>query len=73
MRTKFTRHVVAVCDIHGDLPNARCVLQFSGVTDDRSDWSGNVDFFDQTANRPILFYLNRINLFNHFFVPAIIA
>jgi len=50
MRTKFTRQVVAVGDLHGDLPNARRVLQFSGVTDDRGDWSGNVDFFVQTGD-----------------------
>ena len=50
MRTKFTRHVVAVGDLHGDLPNARRILQFSGVTDDRGDWSGHVDFFVQTGD-----------------------
>jgi len=27
MRTEFTRHVVAVGVLHGDLPNARQVLQ----------------------------------------------
>ena len=26
------------------------VLQFSGVTDDRGDWGGNVDFFVQTGD-----------------------
>jgi len=50
IRTKFTRHVVAVGVLHGDLPNARRVLQFSGVTDDRGDWGGNVDFFVQTGD-----------------------
>jgi len=50
IRTKFTRHVVAVGDLHGDLPNARRILQFSGVTDDHGDWSGNVDFFVQTGD-----------------------
>lgn len=49
-RTKFTRHIVAVGDLHGDLPNARRVLQFSGVTDDLGKWSGNVDFFVQTGD-----------------------
>ncbi|KAJ3567473.1 hypothetical protein NP233_g6342 [Leucocoprinus birnbaumii] len=49
-RAKFTRHVVAVGDLHGDLGNARRVLQFSGVTDDKGDWSGNVDFFVQTGD-----------------------
>jgi len=50
IRTKFTRHIVAVGDLHGDLPNARRVLQFSGVIDDRGDWSGDVDFFVQTGD-----------------------
>jgi len=50
MRTKFTRHIVAVGDLHGDLPNARRVLQFSGVIDDHGDWSGDVDFFVQTGD-----------------------
>ncbi|KAF9446825.1 Metallo-dependent phosphatase [Macrolepiota fuliginosa MF-IS2] len=49
-RAKFTRHIVAVGDLHGDLPNARRVLQFSGVTDDKGDWSGDVDFFVQTGD-----------------------
>ena len=29
-------------DLHGDLPNARRVLRFSGVTDEFGDWSGDV-------------------------------
>ncbi|KAF5359114.1 hypothetical protein D9756_003489 [Leucocoprinus leucothites] len=49
-RTKFTRHIVAVGDLHGDLPNARRVLQFSSVTDDQGEWSGDVDFFVQTGD-----------------------
>ncbi len=49
-RTKFTRHIVAVGDLHGDMPNARRVLQFSSVTDDNGDWSGDVDFFVQTGD-----------------------
>ncbi|KXN84765.1 hypothetical protein AN958_12192 [Leucoagaricus sp. SymC.cos] len=49
-RTKFTRHIVAVGDLHGDFPNARRVLQFSGVTDEFGDWSGHVDFFVQTGD-----------------------
>jgi hypothetical protein len=49
-RTTFTRHIVAVGDLHGDLSNARRVLRFSGVTDDMGDWSGDVDFFVQTGD-----------------------
>lgn len=50
VRTPFTRHVVAVGDLHGDFPNARKVLQFSGVIDEFEDWSGNTDFFVQTGD-----------------------
>ena len=49
-RKPFTRHIVAVGDLHGDLPNARKVLKFSGVVDDDYNWSGDVDFFVQTGD-----------------------
>ena len=49
-RHSFTRHIVAVGDIHGDLPNAKRVLDFSGVVDEFGDWSGDVDFFVQTGD-----------------------
>ena len=46
----FTRHIVAVGDLHGDLANAERVLRFAGVVDDFGDWSGDVDFFVQTGD-----------------------
>jgi hypothetical protein len=46
----FTRHIVAVGDLHGDYPNALRVLHFSGVIDGFGDWSGDVDFFVQTGD-----------------------
>lgn len=49
-RTRFRRHIVAVGDLHGDLGNARKVLQFSGVVDEDGDWTGDVDFFVQTGD-----------------------
>ena len=49
-RVPFTRHIVAVGDLHGDLPNARRVLRFANVIDDFGDWSGEVDFFVQTGD-----------------------
>ena len=49
-RHPFIRHIVAVGDLHGDLPNARRVLDFSGVIDEFGDWSGDVDFFVQTGD-----------------------
>ncbi|KAJ3758991.1 Metallo-dependent phosphatase-like protein [Lentinula raphanica] len=46
----FTRHIVAVGDLHGDLPNALRVLKFSNVINDEGNWSGKVDFFVQTGD-----------------------
>jgi len=48
--TPFTRHIVAVGDLHGDMPNAERVLRFAGVVDDFGEWSGDVDFFVQTGD-----------------------
>lgn len=58
-RKPFTRHIVAVGDLHGDLPNAQKVLRFSDVVDEDFNWSGNVDFFVQTGDiidRYVSFY-----------------
>ncbi|TFK23633.1 Metallo-dependent phosphatase [Coprinopsis marcescibilis] len=49
-RKSFKKHIVAVGDLHGDLANARRVLQFSGVVDDEFNWSRNVDYFVQTGD-----------------------
>jgi hypothetical protein len=46
----FTRHIVAVGDLHGDLLNAERVLRFSGVVNDVGEWSGDVDVFVQTGD-----------------------
>ncbi|KAF9489422.1 Metallo-dependent phosphatase [Pleurotus eryngii] len=46
----FTRHIVAVGDLHGDMPNAQRVLRFAGVLNDLGDWSGDVDFLVQTGD-----------------------
>lgn len=46
----FKRHIVAVGDLHGDLPNALKVLKFSGVIDEAGDWTGIPDFFVQTGD-----------------------
>ncbi|RDB26317.1 hypothetical protein Hypma_006636 [Hypsizygus marmoreus] len=46
----FTRHIVAVGDLHGDLPNARRVLNFAGVADEYGNWTGDTDFFVQTGD-----------------------
>jgi hypothetical protein len=46
----FTRRIVAVGDLHGDLGNAHKVLEMSGVVDEDRNWTGNVDFFVQTGD-----------------------
>jgi hypothetical protein len=46
----FTRRIVAVGDLHGDIGNAHKVLQMAGVVDAERRWTGNVDFFVQTGD-----------------------
>jgi hypothetical protein len=48
-RAPYTRHIVAVGDLHGDMKNAQTVLQFSGVVDEFGNWTGDADFFVQTG------------------------
>lgn len=49
-RPRFSRRMVAIGDIHGDLYNAGRVLQMAGVVDEDGNWSGNVDVFVQTGD-----------------------
>lgn len=46
----FVRRIVAVGDLHGDLLNARKVLQFAGVVDEEGNWTGETDYFVQTGD-----------------------
>lgn len=46
----FTRKIVAVGDLHGDLVNMKKVLKMAGVVNETGDWSGAVDFFVQTGD-----------------------
>ncbi|KAI0091237.1 Metallo-dependent phosphatase-like protein [Irpex rosettiformis] len=46
----FTRRIVAVGDLHGDLGNALKVLHMANVVDGEGQWSGGVDFFVQTGD-----------------------
>jgi hypothetical protein len=48
--SSFTRKIVAVGDLHGDLPNALKVLKMAHVVDARGNWSGMIDFFVQTGD-----------------------
>ncbi|KAG8712270.1 hypothetical protein FRC08_014813 [Ceratobasidium sp. 394] len=47
---QFTRKIVAVGDLHGDLVNMKKVLSMGGVINDAGDWSRKVDFFVQTGD-----------------------
>ncbi|EJU05007.1 Metallo-dependent phosphatase [Dacryopinax primogenitus] len=46
----YTKRIVAVGDLHGDLKNAMKVLRMSGVIDGFGDWSGDVDVLVQTGD-----------------------
>ncbi|KAH7926120.1 Metallo-dependent phosphatase [Leucogyrophana mollusca] len=46
----FTRRIIAVGDLHGDIVNAARVLQMAGVVDAELAWSGNVDVLVQTGD-----------------------
>ena len=46
----FTRRIIAVGDLHGDMQNAKRALQFSGVVDEYGNWTGRTDFFVQTGD-----------------------
>jgi len=46
----FTRRIVAVGDLHGDMPNAQKVLEMAGVVDTHGHWTGGVDVFVQTGD-----------------------
>jgi hypothetical protein len=47
---QFVRRIVAIGDLHGDLPNAMKVLRMTRVIDERGNWSGDVDFLVQTGD-----------------------
>ena len=47
---RLTRRIVAVGDLHGDMPNALKVLQLGGVVDEKGNWTGDVDYFVQTGD-----------------------
>ncbi|KAF8686073.1 Calcineurin-like phosphoesterase [Rhizoctonia solani] len=47
---QFTRRIVAVGDLHGDLANMKKVFSMAGVINQAGNWSGNVDFLVQTGD-----------------------
>ena len=46
----YTRHIVAVGDLHSDYGNALKVLQMADVVDGEGNWTGHVDLFVQTGD-----------------------
>jgi hypothetical protein len=46
----FTHRIVAVGDLHGDLPNALKVLKMANVINEDGNWSGEIDSFVQTGD-----------------------
>ncbi|KAG8832635.1 hypothetical protein FRC17_000947 [Serendipita sp. 399] len=46
----YTRTIVGIGDLHGDLPNALKVLKMTNVIDDDNNWSGKVDYLVQTGD-----------------------
>jgi hypothetical protein len=46
----FQRKIVAIGDLHGDLPNALKVLRMTGVIDEHEQWTGDVGFLVQTGD-----------------------
>ncbi|KAG8829248.1 hypothetical protein FRC18_009442 [Serendipita sp. 400] len=53
----YTRTIVGIGDLHGDLPNALKVLKMTNVIDDDNNWSGKVDFLVQTGDIIALYKL----------------
>lgn len=46
----FSRKIVAIGDLHGDLPNALKVLQMAHAVDAQGNWSGEIDVLVQTGD-----------------------
>lgn len=47
---RIVRRIVAVGDLHGDMPNALKVLHMADVVDEFGNWTGNIDYFVQTGD-----------------------
>lgn len=50
-KSEFERRIVALGDLHGDLPNTLDILKFSNIIDDDHRWIGGDAIFVQTVNK----------------------
>lgn len=65
-KTEFERRIVALGDLHGDLPNTLAILKFSNIIDDDHHWIGGDAIFVQTVKpiyRPIKLFVYSNNFF----------
>ncbi|GAA5817556.1 hypothetical protein MFLAVUS_011104 [Mucor flavus] len=49
-KTEFERRIVALGDLHGDLPNTLAILKFSNIIDEDHHWIGGDAIFVQTGD-----------------------
>jgi hypothetical protein len=48
-KSEFDRRIVALGDLHGDLPNTLEILKFSNIIDEDHHWIGGDAIFVQTV------------------------
>lgn len=48
--SEFDRRIVALGDLHGDLPNTLAILKFANIIDEDHHWIGGDAIFVQTVN-----------------------
>lgn len=48
--SELDRRIVALGDLHGDLPNTLAILKFANIIDEEHHWIGGDAIFVQTVN-----------------------
>lgn len=48
--SEFDRRIVALGDLHGDLPNTLAILKFANIIDEDHHWIGGDAIFVQTVS-----------------------
>jgi hypothetical protein len=61
--SEYDRRIVALGDLHGDLPNTLAILKFSNIIDEDHHWIGGDAIFVQT----VTFYQTNIFSFKLIF------